>query len=88
MTRTTTRGCAAIERTLKIASGVSIIAQMFMPAGAPAASRASEIAWTSLTLLIFGITTDDTQLFAAAAISASPHGVESELHRIVISRLP
>ena len=88
MTRTATRGCDAISRALKMAAGVSTIAQMVISFGAPAASRCFDTSSTSAALLTFGITIDDAHDFAAAAMSAAPHGVSRPLHRMVISRLP
>ena len=56
-----------------MAVGVSIIAQIFIEPGAPALASADETASTSLTELIFGITTAETFAIAAAAKSSCPH---------------
>ena len=71
-----------------MAVGVSIIAQIIISFGAPAASSAADTSLTSATELILGITTAETHAFAAAATSAWPHGVASALQRMVSSRLP
>ena len=70
MTRTATRGCAAIARQSMMAVGVSIMAQIKISLGAPAASSAADTSFTSATELIFGMTTADTHALAAAATSA------------------
>ena len=87
ITSTATRGWAAIERTSKIAVGVSIIAQIAV-SDPPAASSAAATVSTSARLAIFGITTADGRAAPAAAMSSAPQGVASPLQRIVSSRPP
>ena len=88
ITSTATRGCAQIARASRIAVGVSIIAQIIISFGAPAASSAADTASSSATLDTFGITTAVTHAFAAAAMSSLPHGVSRALQRMVSSRRP
>ena len=88
ITSTLTRSNAAISRTLKMASGVSTMAQMVVVAGAPAASSAADTRVRYATSPTLGITTAAGATAAAAATSASPHGVSSPLQRMVSSLPP
>ncbi len=88
ITSTATRGWAAIERTLKIAVGVSIIAQMRTDAGAPAASSCAATASTYVDRVDLRDHDRRRSGRAAAARSSAPHSVSSPLQRIVSSRLP
>ena len=88
ITSTATRGCAAIERTLNMAVGVSIIGQIIVSTDAPAASSCADTASTCSTVSTFGITTAEGEAAPAAAMSSAPHSVSRPLHRMVSSRLP
>ncbi len=89
ITRTASRSEAvAISRTLKIASGVSIIAQSRVWSGAPAHSSAvtSPRTWSAVSTL--GTTIASGPAWAAATMSAECHSVLIPLMRIVSSRAP
>ncbi len=79
---------AAISRTLKIASGVSTIAQSRVWSGAPAFSRLATSARTSSALLTLGTTTAAGPAWAAATMSSSCHSVPMPLTRMVTVRRP
>ena len=75
-------------RTSKMAVGVSIIAQMSMLSGAPAAWRMEDTSSMPATEATLGMTTAAAPDVAAAARSSAPHGVSSPLQRMVSSRWP
>ena len=79
---------AAISRTLKIASGVSIIAQSLVCSGAPAHSSAVASPRTWSALLTLGTTIASGPAAAAATRSAACHSVPTPLTRMVSVRRP
>ena len=68
--------------------GVSIIAQIFRPSGAPAASRCASASAIIAAVWTFGSSTAWAGMAAAAVRSSAPQGVSSPLTRTTSSRGP
>ncbi len=82
------RAAAAISATLRMASGVSIIAHSRVLSRAPALASACAAASISAPLPGLGTSTASGAAAAAASRSAWPHAVSRALMRMTTSRGP